>query len=58
MWELTLWFQIMEVHVMNDYAWCCLMVIAIVATIGVVRVVEIICDYRDGGSEDGKKEKK
>lgn len=43
---------------MNDYAWCCLMVIAIVATIGVVRVVEIICDYRDGGSEDGKKEKK
>lgn len=41
---------------MNEFAWCCLMVSMIVVTIGVVRVVEIICDYRDGGSEDGKEE--
>lgn len=43
---------------MNEFAWCCLMVIAVVVTIGVVKVVEIIYDYKDGGLEDGKKEEK
>lgn len=36
---------------MNEFAWCCLMVIAVVATIGVVRIFEIIYNHKDGDSE-------
>ena len=37
---------------MNEFAWCCLMVISVVVTIGVVRIFEIIYNHKDGDSED------